>query len=210
MLQIRNIRPFRYFPPLLATLLAALAVALIGGTRAGAAEGDTRAGLFLGTTTFSVEGITTSGTTFGGSFGYEFSQDLMWTVAGAFSSTDGEETVVDAAGNPQVVQINATTSEFRTGLLAFFNRTPTSDVIPFVGGGLSLLNYDIDFTGTEVGNTSGTGPGAYFEAGLELRLTRRVTLIPQLTLQGHAIETESGESATLLSGGLVISLRIGV
>ena len=209
MLQIRNIRPFRYFPPLLATLLAALAVTLIGGTRAGAAEGDTRAGLFLGTTTFSVEGITTSGTTFGGSFGYEFSQDLMWTVAGAFSSTDGEETVV-VAGNPQVVQVNATTSEFRTGLLAFFNRTPTSDVIPFVGGGLSLLNYDIDFTGTVVGKTSGTGPGAYFEVGLELRLTRRVTLIPQLTVQGHTIETETGESTTLLSGGLVISLRIGI
>ena len=65
---------------------------------AAAREGDSRAGLFIGTTTFAVDSYTTYGTTFGGSYGYEFQDELMWTLGGAFSSTNGQATVTDSAG----------------------------------------------------------------------------------------------------------------
>ena len=190
----------------LATLLAA--IFLYSVPPASARQGDSRAGLFIGTTTYAVDSYTTFGTTFGGSYGYEFQDDLMWTLGGAFSSTDGQTTVVDAMGNSQVVDLKANSAAFQTGLVAFFNRSQGSLVIPYVGAGLSFLNYDLTFPGTTIGTTSGTGPGAYAQAGIELRLTRSLTLIPQLGLQVHTIKTETGESKGLLSGGLVFTLRI--
>jgi hypothetical protein len=189
---------------------AALLCAALSGAAApaGAREGDARAGLFIGTTTYALDSYTTYGTTFGGSYGYEFQNDLMWTLGGAFSSTNGEATVQDAMGNPQVVDLKANSAAFQTGLVAFFNRSRGSLVVPYVGAGLSFLNYDISFPGTTIGTTSGTGPGAYAQAGIELRLTRAITLIPQLGLQVHTIKTESGDSKGLLSGGLVFTIRI--
>jgi hypothetical protein len=201
-------RDTKHYRRLLPLLVAIGLAAWLGNGEARAAKGDSQALLFIGTTTFAAGGATTFGTTFGGSYGFEVLDDLLWSFGGAFSSTDASETATDAAGNTQAYKITAVTSEFRTGLTAFFNRRGA--VIPFVGGGLSFMNYDIDYTypGSEVGKTSGTGPGAFVGAGVELRLTRSTTLILRLTVQEHIIKTETGETTGLTSGGLVFSLRI--
>lgn len=191
--------------PTAALLFATL---LLPAHAALARKGDARAGLFIGTTTFTVQDYRTFGTTFGGSYGWEFEDDLMWTFGAAFSSTDGEATVTDAAGNTQIVETHATAAEARTGLVAFFGRAAGGSVVPYAGAGLSFLNYDLEFPGTTVGTTSGTGPGAYVQAGVELRLTRNVTLIPQLGVQVHTVKTESGDRTGLVSGGLVFTVRI--
>lgn len=191
----------------LTLLLAALGLCLSAGA-AWARKGDSRAGLFVGTTTFAVQDYTTFGTTFGGSYGLEIQDDLLWSSGLAFSSTDGETTVTDSSGNERTVALHATSSEFRTGLVNYLGRSAGGAVLPYIGGGLSVINYSLDFPGTTVGTTSGTGPGAFVLVGVELRLSRSVTVIPQFGVQAHSIKTESGDSTGLLSGGLTITVRI--
>jgi Outer membrane protein beta-barrel domain len=179
-------------------LLATLAT-LASAPPAWARKGDSRAGLYVGTTTFVVGDTTTSGVDFGGSYGWEFEDNLLWTLGGSFASVAG-----DSGGVP----LNAKTAAFETGLLAFFNRTPSSTVVWFMGGGLSVMNYDFEFPGTTIGTTSGTAPGAYAMFGAEIRLSREITFIPHFAVQVHSIETQSGATQGLLSGGLVFALRI--
>ena len=172
------------------------------------AKGDTRAGLFIGTTTLTVKSYRTFGTQFGGTFGWEFQKDLLLTVGGSFVSADGDGVVTDSAGNSQVVSLSGTTAAARTGLLYYLVRDPDSLVNVFVGGGVALLNYDFDFTGTEIGKASGTSPGFFANVGVELNLTEQLTLILNLGFQAFRIKTETGDSTGLVSGGLVFSLRI--
>jgi Outer membrane protein beta-barrel domain len=187
-----------------ALLIAAL---LCGAAPAAARQGDSRAGLFIGTTTQSVDQYTTFGTTFGGQYGYEFQDDLLWTLGGSFASTEGTA-IVNTPSGPMQVDLRARTAAFQTGLLTYFNRQPSSLVIPFAGGGISFLNYSLEYPNTVIGTTSGTGPGAYVSLGVELRLTSSLTLIPELGLQVHTIKTQSGDRKGLLSGGLIFTLRI--
>lgn len=170
-----------------------------------AAEGDSRGGLFIGTTSFAVGGDTTFGTTFGFNYGTEIEDDLLWSTSAAFISTEGEK-VVDG----QTFPISTRATIVQTGLLAFFNLGPGSTLLPFVGGGPSLISYDIDHTypGSQVGRTSGTGFGFFGTTGVEIRLGKRTTLIPQYLFTAHTIETETGNSTTLFSGGLMIAFRI--
>ncbi|HKI97481.1 MAG TPA: outer membrane beta-barrel protein [bacterium] len=183
---------------------AMLVAGLLLPTAAQARVGDARAGLFVGTTTTSVQNYNTFGVAFGGTYGYEFAQDRVWTIGGTFASTEGNTT--DTTGNP--VTLTTSTAEFQTGLVAYFNRNASSVVIPYVGAGLSVLNYSFDFPGTTVGTTAGTAPGIYGQVGVELRLTRNFTLIPQFGVQVHSIKTQTGATTGLLSGGLVFTLRI--
>lgn len=187
-----------------AALLLALALALTA-TPARARKGDSRAGLFVGTTTFTVDGYRTFGTQFGGFYGTEVADDLLWSFGGTFTSTEGQATV-DVAGTPTVVDLRATTSALRTGLAAYFNRGGV--VIPYVGAGLSYMNYDLKYPGTTVGTTSGSAPGAYANVGVEFRASRSITVIPQFGIEVHSITTETGQTKGLLSGGLVLTVRI--
>lgn len=185
-------------------LLLALALVLPAAP-AQARKGDSRAGLFVGTTTFTVEDYRTFGTQFGGFYGTEVADDLLWSFGGTFTSTNGQATV-DVAGTPTVVDLRATTSAVRTGLAAYFNRGGV--VIPYVGGGLSYMNYDLQYPNTTIGTTSGTAPGAYANVGVEFRASRSITVIPQFGIEVHSIRTETGQTKGLLSGGLVLTVRI--
>jgi len=189
-----------------ACLGALLLLALLAAP-AWARPGDSRAGLFLGTTTTTVDSYTTFGSTFGFSYGYEFETDLVWTAGAAFSSTEGKA-IVDVAGTPTEVPLQSRTTSAQTGLLAFFAHSQAGLVIPFLGAGLSVLSYDLEYPGTTIGTTSGTGPGAYVNAGVELRMTRSITLIPSFGVQVHTIKTQAGQSRGLVSGGLVFTVRI--
>ena len=172
------------------------------------AKGDTRAGLFIGTTTLNLKSYRTFGTHFGGTFGWEFEEDILLTVGGSFVSADGDAVVNDSGGNPQLVNLSGTTAAARTGLLAYLFRDPNSIANVFVGGGVALLSYDFVFTGTEVGNTSGTAPGFFANIGVEINFTDQLTLILDLGMEAYRIKTESGDSTGLRTGGLVFSLRI--
>lgn len=185
-------------------MLALVLLAMTAGSRpAWAFQGDSYAGLFVGTTTYGVEGYSTYGASFGGSYGYEYATNRLWTLGATFASTSG--TTTDTSGT--LYNLSASSAEFKAGLLAYFN-SERSAFRPYLGAGLSVLSYKLDFPGTTVGKTDGTGPGAYGEVGLEIRLTRHFTLIPQFGLQAHTIKTEAGASTGLLSGGLVFTLRI--
>jgi hypothetical protein len=183
--------------------LGMLAFAPVGWAR----EGDTQALIFIGTTRFASDDATSYGTTFGASFGYEVIDDLLWSVAVAATTTDGTATV-----DNKTYDIFARTTTLSTGPTYYFNRAPGSLVIPFVGAGLSVLNYDVDydFPGSQLGKTSGTGAGGYTLAGVELWLSRTITLIAQYTLAAHEVETQDGKRVTLRSGGLGLSVRIGI
>lgn len=171
-----------------------------------AREGDTQTLIFVGTTRFESEDATSYGTTFGGSWGYEIIDNLLWSVGAAYTTTDGTAKV-----NNTSYDIHANTTTVSTGPTYYFNRERGSLVIPYVGAGISALNYDIDYTfpGSKLGKTSGTGAGAYALAGVELWVSRGLTLVGQYTLAAHQVKTEAGDTVTLRSGGLGISIRIG-
>jgi len=190
-------------------LTAMLGLVLLAGVASPAAarEGDSQTLIFVGTTRFESDDATSYGTTFGGSYGYEIIDDMLWSVGASASTTDGTATV-----NNHTYDIYARTTTIQTGPTFFFNRAPGNLLIPFVGAGVSVLNYDVkyEFPGSKLGKTSGSGPGAYALAGIELWLSRSITLIGQYTLAAHQVKTQSGEYMTLRSGGLGLSLRIGI
>lgn len=192
---------------MLLTAVAALTLVLLWTAPALAREGDSLTTLFVGTTRFMADDATSYGTTFGGSYGYEIIDDLLWSVGLAFSTTDGTETV-----NNNRYNIYASTTTVQTGPTYYFNRTPQSLVIPFVGAGLSVLNYDVkyEFPGSKLGKTSGTGLGGYGQVGVELWITRSTTFIMAYEVAAHDVKTEAGDHVVLRSGGLQLSLRIGI
>jgi hypothetical protein len=191
--------------------LLALTVGLLllagAATPAEAVEGSTQTLIFVGTTRFQSDDATSYGTTFGGSFGYEIIDNLLWSAGIAVTTTDGTATV-----NNKTYDIYARSTTLQTGPTYYFNRSPGSLVIPYIGAGVSLLNYDVEyeFPGSDLGKTSGTGPGGYALAGVELWMSRSITLVLQYTLAAHEVKTQDGDRVTLRSGGLGLSLRIGI
>ncbi|MEE8554860.1 MAG: outer membrane beta-barrel protein, partial [bacterium] len=117
---------------------ASIALALLG--TAGVAEarkGDTRTTIFIGQTTYTDGTATTIGTSVGVRWGLGFADDLLWTIGGDYTATEGEH---------ESSEIEARTTTVRTGLLYLFNNEPQSAIVPFVGAGLSVIQYDIDYT----------------------------------------------------------------
>jgi hypothetical protein len=114
------------------------------------------------------------------------------------------------AGTDYQIRANATT--LQTGLLYFFGRRPRKLVVPFVGGGIAALDYDVDYRypGSKTGKTSGTGPGAFAFAGIELWLARSVTLIVSYQADAYEITRQGGGTSTLASGGVQLAIRINV
>lgn len=187
--------------------LVAILFALAGVPTGLAREGDTQSLLYVGTTRFASSDATSYGTTFGGAFGYEVIDNLVWSVGASVSTTDGR-----AKADGKSYDIYARTTTLQTGPTYYFNRERGSLVIPYVGGGISVLNYDIDydFPDSDLGKTSGSGGGVYALGGVELVLTRSLTFVAQYTIAAHQIRTEDGDAATLRSGGLGLSLRVGI
>lgn len=190
-------------------LLAAAGMAIVAiaafATPAHAAEGDQRTTIFVGSTTYSDGDATSQGTTFGVKWALEFQKDLEWSISGAYTATDGKH---ETGG--QEYDVSATSTTLQSGLTVLFNNEPTSAVVPFIGAGLSLLFYELDFDypDSNVGKTSGFGPGVFGLGGVEIRFTRTIHFIPEYVLTAHSIETEDGDRYTLISGGLLIALRI--
>ena len=190
------------------SMLVAICVSAVWVSEAAAAKGDRRTMIFVGTTSYSDGTTTTLGTSFGARWSLEFKRDLQWTIGGAYATTDGEFKD-EATGNVTDVHVRSATAN--TGLTVLFNTDPGTNVIGFVGGGFSIISYDMDFDypESEVGQTSGVGPGIFGNVGAEFRITRSVWFIPAFIASAHAIETESGDAFTLVSTGVVLSIRIG-
>ena len=190
------------------SMLVAIGVSAVLVSEAAAAEGDRRTTIFVGTTNYSDGTTTTFGTSFGARWSLEFKRDLQWTVGGAYATTDGEFKDDDTG---RVTDVHVRTAMANTGLTVLFNTDPGSNVIGFVGGGFSIISYDMDFDypDSEVGQTSGVGPGVFGNIGAEFRITGSVWFIPAFIASAHSIETEDGDAFTLVSTGVVISIRIG-
>ena len=170
-----------------------------------AAQGDSRMGLFVGNHSFRAGEDYTTGVAFGLSYGYEFYKDLLWMLSLTSASTSGLKEVDD-----EKFELEASSSIVKSGIRAYFNRESGNKVIYYIEGGISAMSYNIDYTypGCEVCKTAGTGPGAYAGTGLEVRMTKNSTFIPQFNLQGHRITKENGEKLNVTSTSLLISLRI--
>lgn len=188
-------------------LLAALGIFLPGSSSVFAAPGDSRAGMFVGTTTVSASDTSTFGTAFGAFWGYEVKQDILLILGGTFSSTDGEE--IDSSSGLTVFT-SAKTAAFHAGGQIYFNNMPDSLLVPFAGGGVSLLNYDVDypFTNSVLGTTSGITMGVYGDLGLEIWFADSVNLIIKFGLQAYPVKSENRRTEALTSGGLSFALRI--
>lgn len=188
-----------------ANLLLAVAVFsgfLLGHSVAFAARGDSRIGLFAGTSSLRAGDDTTTGTTVGVGWGLEIQEQLLWNITASRTATDGEREV-----GGQTYPLTADTTNLQTGLTQFFR--PGKTLIPFTGGGVSIAAYDVDYTypDSEVGKSTGTSPGLFATLGLEVRFNRNFTLIPQYHLSVHSIRSDQGDSRSLISAGLLLSLR---
>jgi hypothetical protein len=174
---------------------------------ASAREGDTQTLIYVGSSLVAIDNALSQGTTIGARWGYEFVDDLLWTLGGAYTATDGTQTV---AGTDYMIHANTTT--LQSGLLYFFGRRPRKLLVPFVGGGIAALDYDVDYRypGSRTGKTSGTGPGAFAFAGVELWLARSVTFIVSYQADGYEITRQGGGTTTLESGGVLLAIRINV
>lgn len=170
-----------------------------------AAEGDSDWLIYVGSDVAYIDNVPSTGTIFGVRYGYEFREDLLWTIGGNFGATDGTNTVAGKTYN-----ISTNTSTLQSGLLYYFGRDGRKWLIPFVGAGAGVLNYSVDYRypGSKVGRTSGTGPGGYAFAGLEFWLARALTVIVSYDIEGYQISTQSHGSDTLATGGLILAVRI--
>ncbi|MCZ6557696.1 MAG: outer membrane beta-barrel protein [SAR324 cluster bacterium] len=171
-----------------------------------AAQGDTRLGLFFGSTSMRAGGKTTTGSALGVGWGLEISEALVWSIAAIRATTDATETV---AG--QEVRFTADTTTLQTGLTRFFRNSRS--FVPFVGAGLSVASYDVDFSAdpnSEIGSSSGTAGGVFARAGFEFRMSPSFTIIPQYQFSAHSIRNDQGGSSTLVSDGLLLTLRLAV
>ena len=184
--------------------MAFLALTLFA-PQAMAAQGDTRTTLYFGTTRFVAADDSTFGSTFGALWGYELQQNLIWSSGASFGFTDSER---DVNGTTYTLQANTTT--YQTGIVRIFNRMQSFE--PFIGGGVSFLSYDLDFEypGSKVGKTSGLGPGIYTTVGVDIHITRSIVFIPAWVYSANSIVSESGEKLGIYSGGLQLSLRVGL
>jgi hypothetical protein len=191
----------------LRALLGLLLLTIAGAATAQAREGDTQTMVFIGTTSVSIEDAHSDGTTLGVRWGYEFKDDLLWTIGGAYTGTDGQK---DVAGASNDIHANYTT--LQTGLLYYFGRAPNKLVVPFVGGGIAAVNYDVDYRypGSKVGKTNGTGPGGFVFAGIELWLARAITLIVSYEEDVYQIDRQGGGSSQLDSGGVILAIRLNL
>ncbi|MDH4249429.1 MAG: hypothetical protein OEW39_16610, partial [Deltaproteobacteria bacterium] len=151
-----------------------------------------------------LKGDTTVGTTFGLMLSYEMVEALELRLTGSYAATEGTH-----KENGVAYPLSARTTTVRLGTTYFFNRSPTSMAIFFAGGGLSAVNYTIDHTypGSQVNLISGTAPGGFLHMGVDLRLTRNITLIPVYEYQAHVLSTDAG-GVSLYSTGFLLSLRI--
>jgi hypothetical protein len=197
-----------HFPSKCLGPFAALAafLTLLVPHSARAAKGDQTTTIFVGTTSYSDGEVSTFGTTFGVKWALEFQPDLLWTISGEYAVTEGE---AEVSGQKYDVSTHTTTGQ--TGVVLLVNNEPGSAVVGLFGGGLSILSYDLelDYPGSDVGTTSGVGPGVFGLVGVEIRLARNIHLIPEYVVSAHAIETEDGDTFTLVSAGLVVAIRIG-
>lgn len=171
-------------------------------TAAHAARGDSRIGLFAGTSTLRAGNDTTTGTTVGVGWGLEIQEQLLWSISASRTESDGEREV-----SGQKFPITADTTNLQTGLTHFF--WPGSTIVPFTGGGVSVAAYDVDYTypDSEIGKSTGTSPGLFARLGLEMRFSRNFTVIPQYLFSVHSIRSDQGDSKSLISDGLLLSLR---
>jgi hypothetical protein len=197
--------PRRPGPRAAAVVGMLLAGAWFAAPAALAREGDSEFLLYVGSSTVYIDNVPSTGAFFGGRYGYEFFDNLLWTLGGNFGATDGKHTV---AGKEYAV--STSTSAVQTGLLYYFGRDGKKWLVPFVGAGVSEISYDVDYRyqGSKVGKTSGTAPGAFAFAGLEMWLARALTLIVSYDVEGYDIKRQTGGSTTLATGGLQIAVRI--
>lgn len=171
-------------------------------SNAHAARGDSRIGIFVGTSTLRGGDDTTTGTTVGVGWGLEIQEQLLWSITASRTTTEGERVV-----SGQKFPISADTTNLQTGLTHFFRSG--SAIMPFTGGGISVAAYDVDYTypDSEIGKSTGTSPGLFARLGVEMRLSRNFTVIPQYHFSVHSIRSDQGDSKSLISDGLLLSLR---
>ena len=182
-----------------------MVASLIASQPVQARQGDQTTTIFVGTTSYTDGTAVTNGTTFGARWALEFQPDLLWTISAQYAATAGEQT---SGGAKYDLRTNTTTAQ--TGVTYLFNNDPSSVVVGRVGGGLSILSYDLefDYPESDIGKTSGVGPGVFALVGAEIRLAKNISLIPEYVVSAHAIETEAGDSFTLVSAGVVVAILI--
>jgi len=190
---------------LLAGCAAVLAACLTASQPVQARQGDQTTTIFVGTTSYADGKAVTNGTTFGAKWALEFQPNWLWTISAEYAATEGQ---YDSGGTTYDLSTNTTTAQ--TGLTYLFNNEPKSVVVGMAGGGLSILSYNLDFEypGSDIGKTSGVGPGVFALVGAEIRLAKNIALIPEYVVSAHSIQTEAGDSFTLVSAGLVVAIRI--
>jgi len=190
---------------LLAACGAVGAVIIIASHPVLARQGDQTTTIFVGTTSYTDGKAITNGTTFGAKWALEFKPNLLWTISAQYAATDGQ---YDSGST--TYDLSTTTTTAQTGVIYLFNNDPRSVVVGMVGGGLSVLWYNLkfDYPDSDIGSTSGVGPGVFTLLGAEIRLAKNISLIPEYVVSAHAIKTEAGDSFTLLSAGLVVAIRI--
>lgn len=108
-----------------------------------------------------------------GAAGMALGNGVRLEVELGYTSFDGDElkaggTTSDAGS----VEASATI----VTLAGYYDIQMGGSISPYVGAGIGLASYEIEDGGTEI--SDGTDPAAFGEAGLNIRMTGNVTIVP--------------------------------
>lgn len=170
-----------------------------GAVPAWAEPGDRHTTLSYGVANFTVEDDSVSGPVIGLGWALQLTTDLEWNISAAQGDAEGQ-----GATGP----LSAKWVQVHTGLTKLYPFQASDSVIPFAGGGFSLLAYNVDFSDASLGETSGTGYGALVRLGLEIRLGRGFAVLPRYQVSVHSVTTAAGNSVSVLSDAMWVSFRI--
>ena len=119
------------------------------------------------------------------------------SASGTHEADDGSET-----------ELKASTIGLSGGMRVQYdvdvNSNGESDLIPYLGVGLTVqsYNYDFSYQDSEVGETSGTGYGPVVTLGMTIIVSDGFSLIPGYYYESVTIKTEGGDSKTISSSGV--------
>ncbi|OGH03218.1 MAG: hypothetical protein A2600_08325 [Candidatus Lambdaproteobacteria bacterium RIFOXYD1_FULL_56_27] len=110
--------------------------------------------------------------------------------------------------NGSIYTLTAATTTFTGGYEYRFALDDRGDIEPFLGFGVNVISYALDYTypGSSVGKTSGTGVGPVGELGGRFAFGDSFTVIPAFQYTAIQVTTESGSKKALVSSGLYLGL----
>jgi len=112
------------------------------------------------------------------------------------------------AENGTITSLSSSTTTISGGVKRSFQVEEISQLLPFIGAGISIQNYNYQFSYSDsnIGDTSGIGMGPLFNAGVRIDLLKQFVLIPSYNFSQIFIHSEKSELYGVTSSGFSLAL----